>query len=144
MGPYQRKLRFRMVKAVERLPVCSRVAGFAADRRAVRELPFHRFAELPLVWIHVTARTGTVVKSIFHGRWRSRWNNFMAIRAKDSDVRAGQRETGLFVARQRKPRRLEALQVVTRFATVLMRRSGKLPFVNILVTVFAFSPCDFV
>ena len=68
----------------------------------------------------------------------------MAIRAKDCDVGSRQRKASLFVARQRKPRGFEALQVVTRLATVLMRRSGKLPFVNIFVTILAICPCDFV
>ena len=68
----------------------------------------------------------------------------MAIRAKDCDVSSDKGKTSLFVARQRKPRGLEALQVVTRLATVLVRRSGKLPFVNILVTVLTIRACDFV
>lgn len=68
----------------------------------------------------------------------------MAVRAKDCDVGPSQWKTSLFVARQRKPRGFEALQVVTRLAKVLMRRSGKLPFVNILVTVLAIRPCDLV
>lgn len=67
VGPAQGEVRFRMVKAVERLPVCSGVAGFTTDSCAARKLPFHLFAELPLVGIHVTTRTGTVVKMIFHG-----------------------------------------------------------------------------
>jgi hypothetical protein len=40
-------------------------------------------------------------------------------------------------------RGLEALQVVARFATILVGCPGKLAFVNILVTVPAFCVCDF-
>ena len=67
----------------------------------------------------------------------------MTIRAQNCHVGSHQRKTSLFVANQRKPRGLESLQVVTRFATILVRRSGKLAFVNILVTVLAFCTCDF-
>ena len=67
----------------------------------------------------------------------------MTIRAQNRHVGARQRKTRLFVSNQRKARGLEALQVVARFATILVRRSGKLAFVNILVTVLAFCSCDF-
>jgi len=67
----------------------------------------------------------------------------MTIRAQDCHVDARQRKTRLFVTNQRIVRGLETLQVVTRFATILMWRSGKLSFVNIFVTVLAFCVCDF-
>ncbi len=67
----------------------------------------------------------------------------MAICAQDCKMSARQRKTRLFVANQRKARGLEALQAMTRFAAILVRRSGKLAFVNILVTVPAFCACDF-
>jgi hypothetical protein len=67
----------------------------------------------------------------------------MAIRAQHRHVGARQRKTRHFVARQRKTRGLEALQIMTRFATILVRCPGKLAFVNILVAVLAFCPCDF-
>lgn len=56
---------------------------------------------------------------------------------------ARQRKTRLLVASQRKTRGLEALQIVTRFATILMRRAGKLAFVHILVAVLAFCARNF-
>jgi hypothetical protein len=67
----------------------------------------------------------------------------MTIRAHHCHVGARQRKTRLFVTSKRKTCGLETLQVVTRFATILVGRSGKLAFVNILVTVLAFCPCDF-
>jgi hypothetical protein len=67
----------------------------------------------------------------------------MTIRAQNCHVGARQRKTRLFVTNQRIVRGLETLQVVTRFATILMWRSGKLGFVNIFVTVLAFCACDF-
>lgn len=67
----------------------------------------------------------------------------MTIRAQNSQVGARQRKTRFLVTSKGKTRGLETLQVVTRFATILVRRSGKLAFVNILVTVLALHVRDF-
>jgi len=61
------KFRFRMVKAVEFLPVCRRVAGFASCQRAVCELRLHLLPELPFVRILVACSAGAVFELIFHG-----------------------------------------------------------------------------
>jgi len=119
------------------------VARFASRSRAILPLQRHPLAELPIVRIRVATGARTIVEAIFHGRGRSHGNGFVTIRAQNCQMCARQRKTRLPVANQRKVRGLESLQVVTRFATVLVWRVGKLSFVNIFVTVLAFRARDF-
>jgi len=86
-----------MIKAVEFLPVCGRVAGFASGHRAVRALRFHAFAELPFVRILVTCCAGTVVEMVFHGCCRTGGNRLVAIHAENRSVPAGKGKQRLFV-----------------------------------------------
>lgn len=95
--PQQRKLRFRMVKPVEFLPVCGGVAGFASGHRAVRALRLHPLAELSFVRILVTRGAGAVLESVFHGCCRSRGNRLVAIHAEHSSVPASKGKVRLFV-----------------------------------------------
>lgn len=68
----------------------------------------------------------------------------MALRAVNSHVRPGEREAALLVLRDRKGRRLEAVDGMARFALSLIGRSRKLPVVDVLVAVEAFCESDLV
>lgn len=70
---------FRMIKPAKFVPSYGRMASFASRHRSVRTLRFHAFAELPVMRIHVTTGTGTILKPVFHRRWRLRGDRFVAI-----------------------------------------------------------------
>ena len=131
----EREFRFRMIKPVKFVPSCGRMAGFASRHRSVWTLCFHAFTELPVMWIRVTSGAGTILKPVFHRRGRARGDRFVAICAQHRQMSTGQRKTGVLVARQRKARGLEALQIVTRLTSVLEGRIGELTLVNILMAV---------
>lgn len=121
------------------------VAGFAAFRLAVRAALCHVPLELIAVRIGMAAPARTILESVR--------NNFggvpglacgVALRAVNSHMRAGKRETTLLVFRDRKGRRLEAVNGMARFALSLIGRSSKLPVVDILVAVEAFRESNLV
>ena len=68
----------------------------------------------------------------------------VALRAVNSHMRPGEREAGLLVLRDRKGRRLEAVDGVARFALSLLGRRRKLPVVDVLVAIEAFCESDLV
>ena len=93
----ERKFCFRMIKAVEFLPSCGRMASFAACRRSFRTLRLHLFAKLPFVRILVTCRAGAVFELVFHGRRRTERNRLVAIQAENGSVPAGKGKARLIV-----------------------------------------------
>ena len=143
VGPKKRKLRFRVVETVELFPVRGCVAGLAAKGGAVGALGLHALPELAFVRIKMASGAGAVLKPVFHRNRRAGRHRLVAIRADHRNVRAGQWKARLLVASQRKTRRLEPLQVVTRLAAILVGRSRELSFVNVFMTIFALRLRDF-
>ena len=132
-----------MIEPREFLPRPSRMARFAARRGSVRTLDFHPFSELFFMRVHVAAGTGPIFKSVLHWRRRPRSYRLVTIRAENRHMRAGQGKPGVFVHGESKPRGLEALNVVTSFATIQMRGSRKLSFVNVHMAIPTLGLLDF-
>ena len=131
-----------MVELVQFFPSGYSVAGFAPCRRPVRAFRSHAFAELPAMRILMTRRAGPIFIHILDGSRGAGACRNMALDAGNRDMRTGQPETGLLVARQGEQRRMESLHIVTLFAAILVRRGSKLPFVNIFVAILAGSLGD--
>jgi len=134
-----------VVETREIRPGFHRVASFAAGARPVGAKRRHLFAEFPAVRVAVASRAGSILKSVRNNFRRiSCGRHFVAFRARDCQVRPGEREPALLMLRDGERRRLESVDRVALLALALVRSRGKLPLVNIGVAIHAAVEWNFV
>jgi len=135
----ERKFRGRMIEVSQFVPLHSRVTRFTSGGRAVRPFDLHRRTKFSPMRIVMADRAVAIVESVLHRNQRTFRHSFVAIATGNGNVRAGQRETRVFVPGQGKQGRTKTFvfQVMANLAAAERRRSGKLAFVNVLVAIFA-------
>ncbi len=134
-----------MIELLHIGPGLDRVAGFAAERLAIRTELRHSIAELALVRIGVATGASQIFKAIGGGpRRRLRLCRGVTFRARHGEMRTGQRVTALLVLRDRERGWLEGRNRVARFALTREGRLRELSLVHIRVTIGATGECDFV
>jgi len=135
----ERKFRCRMVEASHFVPLRGCVTCLATGGRTIRPPRLHLRAEFTAMRILMADRASPILEFVLHRSHRTLRRRLMAVRARNRDVGAGQRETRLFVFGQSKYRGTPALifQVVTCLAAIQRGRCGELSLVNILVTILA-------
>ncbi len=98
-----------MVKAADFGPRFCVVASFASKRRAVRAPAGHSITEFAVVRVAVAACAAAILEMEWKNFVRSASGpNFVAICARDGNVRTGQREARHFVLRDGVRRAVEA------------------------------------
>lgn len=128
--PFKSELRLRVVEEVQVAPLLRGMARLAPIHLASGNL-LHARPKLTLVWVRVTRLASQFREVVGHGfRFAS---GLMTFAASYSHMPAGQHECALLVPLQSEGRSAEALFGVALFATVLIRRSRKLPLVYVLV-----------
>src|SRR6202158_1310693 len=103
------------------------MAEFAACKRSIRALGRHALAELPVVRVGVARGATAIFKMEGHdfvGGVRDAY--FVAVAAGNCDMRAGQRELGLSMLRDRKQNAVEILDGVAGVAAVVERGGREL------------------
>lgn len=121
------------------------MAGFAAERGAIRPATLHAVLEFPMMHVIVTSSAGLVFKVKRNDLVRSsRSADFMAFGTTHSDVRTGQRELGLPVFSDSKERAVKIGDRMAGLASVLEGLSRKLAVVGVFVAVRARSKLHFV
>lgn len=127
-----------MVELRQIFPGLRGMAGLAAGKRAVGSAFGHEIAELAAVRVGVADGAGKVFKAIRNsGRGRTRRGCAMTLHTGDREVAAGESEARLLVPRDVERGRMVALQRVTVFAAILVRRGGELLLVGVGVAVRA-------
>jgi len=145
MDAKQGEFSFRVVESRHVDPRFGAVAGFAAELRPIRSAPFLPIAELSMMRVRVTTRTGFVFEVERNDLvFSSGSTDFMAFRATDGDVRAGQWEFRLFVLGDGKQSAVKIRYRMAGLAAVQVRFSCKLAVVGIFVTVRATGELDFI
>ena len=120
------------------------MACFASCPSAVSACLLHALFELSFVGILVTTRAAQVLPLINHRGFRlQRGGLFVAIRAWDCCVAAGEHKSRLLVARRAEGGRLVTFQVVTPIAGIKVWRRGKLSGVLVGMAIGAFLKLDF-
>lgn len=145
MGAKQGELCFRMVEPGHVNPGPGVMAGFAAERRAIRPATLHAVLEFPMMHIIVTTSAGLVFKVKRNDFVRSsRSADFMAFGTTHCDVGTGQRELGLPMLGDGKQRAVPIRWRVAALAAIAKRWFRKLAVVGVFVAVGARSKLHFV
>ena len=112
------------------------MTGLAAEFGPIRPEAFLPIAELSMMRVLVTTRTGFVVKVKRNDFvFSAAGSDFMAFRATNGGVRSSQRELGLPMLRDGKQSTVPIRYRMTALAAVLKRRFRKLAVVGIFVAV---------
>jgi len=132
----QREIGFRVIEARQLLPRFRGVAGFATRGFAVHSDAEHAFPELSFVWIGVA---GGAIKflPVVDGRLLIAGLNrvLVTVGACGRHMAAGQHETRLLVANQRKCRGMVSVESMALLALIEVRRRRELGCMPIRVTV---------
>jgi len=121
------------------------MAGFTTCGRSIGALGRHALAELPIVRVGVARGATAIFKMEGHDFVGGVGDaHLVAVATRNRDVRAGQRELGLFMLRDRKQNAVEILDGVASFAAIFERGGGELTGVNVLVAVHAVGKFHFV
>ena len=130
----ERKRSSRVIESHHLFPIRDVVAGLAAERRAAGGTASHPLRKLPFVRVRVAPATGAIVEPVFHRAGRkNRQLRLVTLDAGNGCVRTAQGESCFVVGRGREPDGMKRLHRVAVFAAILVRRPGKLAFVNVNV-----------
>jgi len=145
MRAQQGEFRFAVVKSVDVRPGLRVVASLTSKRRPIGTFLCHPIIEFSSVWIFVAGRAGPVFKS-------KRQNlvgaagcaRLVTVDASNRRMRARQRKTSVSMLGDGKRSAVEIRDRVAAFTLVVVRRSGELIVVGILVAIAAGSKLYFV
>lgn len=141
----QRERGLVVVKDCQIIPGFCGVAGRTPRRFPVFARLAHPLVELAVVRIFVATGANQILPMVLRGRfWLEGVCLLVAIGARDRDMAAGQCKLRFPVPRQSERGGMVAVHGVTRFAVVLVGRTGKLAGVLIGVTVGAVLEFDLV
>ena len=145
MSANQGELGLGMIETVDIGPGTSVVTGFAAEGRAIGAFASHAIVELALMRVFVAGSAVTIFEMERKNLVGAASGTLLvAIGARDGDVRAHQWKSRGFVLSDGECGAMEIDDGVAGFATMVIRRSGKLVIVRILVTIIAGFKFDFV
>jgi hypothetical protein len=132
----QVEFRLRMVEPFDVNPGTRVVAGLAPQGRSIGAAKSHAILEFALVRIGVARRAGAVLEMEWQDFVRAAAQpDLVAIRAGHGGVGSGKRKARVFVLRGRKRGPVEIFYGVAIFATILVRRGGKLIVMGVLMAI---------
>lgn len=140
----QREFRLRVIESGEFPPTLGRVASLAATLGAVGPDSLHALLELPFMRIVMATGAVQVAPVIDNGGLGLELRRFLvAVSTGNGDVPSGEREMSFLVLGQRKRGRLVAIHRMTTFASIEIRRGGKLSRVPVAMAICAAIKFDF-
>ena len=145
MTSHQVECRGGMIEAGNLRPSLCGMAGLASDGNPLRSCFLHPLGELAAVGIFMAARTGEIAEAV-----RDRESSaqgllrLMAIAAGHGHVSAGQREARPPMPIEGKGGGSKAFDRMAAFTAVVVRRTRKLPLMNVRMAIRAMAVFDLV